>query len=147
MRPLPEKAVSAVSHEQVLALEKALVAMPQVEITPVHYFAEGLYAREILIPAGTCLTGKIHLAEHVNIISKGRISVLTEDGVKTISAPATLVSKPGIKRAGYAHEDTVWTTIHACEAETVEEAEVALVVGTFEQFELAYGTKEALCHS
>lgn len=100
-------------RERLDALETELRKHPQVEITPRHYFAKGLYAREITIPAGTLLTGKIHTTQHLNIISKGDISVLTEHGPKRIQAPCALISPPGTKRAGYAHEETVWTTIHA----------------------------------
>ena len=58
----------------------------QIKIEPVHYFAHGLYAREIFIAKGTCLTGKIHLYGHINIISKGDISVMTDEGIKRITA-------------------------------------------------------------
>ena len=102
-------------REKIARLETAMMQFEQVDIPPIHYFAKGLYAREIFIPAGTLLTGKIHKREHLNIISQGDISVMTEEGVKRISAPFAMVSKPGIKRVGYAHEDTVWTTIHATE--------------------------------
>jgi hypothetical protein len=95
------------------ALEAAMFEQPQVEIEATHTFADGLYAREIEIKAGTLLTGKIHKFEHINIVSKGSISVLTENGAKRIEAPCAFVSPPGTKRVGYAHEDTVWTTVHA----------------------------------
>ena len=103
---------SASIRERILYLEGEMRKCPQVEIPPKHYFAKGLYAREITIPKGTLLTGKIHKTEHLNIISKGDISVLTEDGPKRVQAPFTMVSRPGTKRVGYAHEETVWTTIH-----------------------------------
>lgn len=129
---------------KVLALEDAMRKEPdQLHIEPVHYIAHGLYAREITIPKGCTLTGKIHLFEHINIISKGEISVLTEHGVKRIKAPATIISQPGIKRVGYAHEETVWTTIHACNVKDGDEAEKLLVVDTFEEFEKAIEDK---CH-
>jgi hypothetical protein len=132
-----------VLREKILQLEDKMREQPgQILIEPVHYFAEGLYAREITIPKGTLLTGKIHLFEHINIISKGDISVLTENGVKRIKAPATLISRPGIKRVGYAHEETVWTTIHACNEKDAEKAEKLLVVDTFEEFNAAIGGKE-----
>ena len=128
------------SREKVIALENMMREMEgQIHIEPVHYMARGLYAREITIPKGTLLTGKIHLFEHINIISKGDISVLTEQGVKRIKAPATIISQPGIKRVGYAHEETVWTTVHACDAKDGDEAEKLLVVETFEEFEKAIG--------
>lgn len=107
----------------------------QVEIEPVHHFAKGLYAREIFIPKGTLLTGKIHKEEHLNIISKGEISVLTEQGPQRVKAPCTIVSKPGTKRVGYAHEDTVWITIHATQETEVEKIDEELVVDTYEQYE------------
>lgn len=107
----------------------------QVELGPVHYFAKGLYAREIRIPKGTLLTGKIHKHEHLNIISQGEISVLTENGPQRIKAPCTIISQPGTKRVGYAHEDTVWTTIHATDETEVEKIDNALVVDTYEQYE------------
>jgi hypothetical protein len=101
------------TREQIEHLEAQMRMMEQLVIEPVHHFADGLYAREILIRAGTILTGKVHSTEHLNIVSKGRIAVWTEDGMKIVAAPCTLVSRPGTKRVGFAIEDTVWTTIHA----------------------------------
>jgi hypothetical protein len=106
-----------------------------VDIKPVHHFAKGLYAREIFIPKGTLLTGLIHREEHLNIVSKGEISVLTEQGPQRIKAPCTIVSKPGTKRVGYAHEDTVWITVHATTETEVEKIDESLVVDTYEQYE------------
>jgi len=134
--PFECPAAPASEREKVLQLERMMKESPeQIHIEPVHYIANGLYAREITIPKDTLLTGKIHLFEHINIISKGDISVLTEQGIKRIKAPATIISKPGIKRIGYAHEETVWTTIHACNVKDGDEAEELLVVDTFEEFE------------
>lgn len=101
------------TREKIMELESAMRQYDQLEIPVTHHFSEGLYAREILIPAGTILTGKVHKTEHLNIVSKGDITVWTEDGMKRVQAPFTMVSRPGTKRVGYAHEDTVWTTIHA----------------------------------
>jgi len=76
-----------------------------------HHFADGLVARTILIPAGTCLTGAAHKAEHLNVCC-GDITVWTEDGMKRITGYAVLPSLPGAKRVGLAHADTMWTTVH-----------------------------------
>lgn len=124
------------SRSQILRLENEMRRHAQVEIRPVHYFAEGLYAREITIPAGTLLTGLIHKKEHLNIISKGDITVWTEHGMKRVRAPFTMVSPPGTKRVGYAHEDTVWTTIHACTLSDLAEIETELVIPLDEQIVL-----------
>lgn len=137
-------------REKLDALEAELFKHPQIEIPPRHYFAKGLYAREITIPAGTLLTGKIHTTQHINIISKGEISVLTEHGPRRVKAPCTLVSPPGTKRAGYAHEETVWTTIHANPADEhdVDILEAMLIAPTYAAAGIleAHGQKEeAVC--
>lgn len=116
-------------------LEALMLREPQVELEPVHHFAHGLYARELAIPAGTLLTGKIHRTEHLNIISKGRIIVWTEDGMREVAAPCTLVSRPGTKRVGYALEDTVWTTIHATEERDLVKLEAELIAPSFAALE------------
>ena len=71
-----------------------------------------VYAREILLPKGSVVIGKIHRHQHLNIISKGKVTVFTEFGKKELAAPCTFVSEVGLKRAVYSHEDTIWTTIH-----------------------------------
>lgn len=127
-----------VLRQKVLAIEALMREQgTPVEIVPKHYFAPGLYAREITIPKGTLATSKIHLFEHIDIISSGEISVLTDEGMKRIKAPATFVSKPGLKRIGYAHEDTVWISIIACSETDPEKAEKLLVVDTQEEFKAA----------
>lgn len=115
-------------HARVDQLETEMRKLPQVEIPPVHHFSKGIYAREILIPAGTLLTGKIHKTEHLNIISKGLIAVWTEaEGVKRIKAPFSFVAKPGTRRVGYALEDTVWTTIHGTDETDLAKLEETLI--------------------
>ena len=122
-------------RDNILALERSMLEQPQVEIEPTHYFADGIYAREIVIPAGTLLTGKIHRTRHLNIVSKGKIAVVTEDGQKIIEAPCTFVAEAGTKRVGLALEDTVWTTIHASQETDLEKLETELIAPSFEALE------------
>lgn len=112
-------------------MENEIGKCEQVEFEVINHFSNGVYARELHIPKGTVLVGKIHKHENLNIISKGDISVLTEEGVKRVTAPATVVSPPGTKRVGYAHEDTVWTTIHATEETDVDVIEKLMIAETF----------------
>lgn len=87
--------------------------MEQAELPLKHSFAPGVYAREMEIPAGTLLIGKIHKHRHHNFLMKGSIIVLTEaNGVELLQAPLMIVSEEGTQRIGYAVTDTVWTTIH-----------------------------------
>lgn len=114
-----------------------MFAMPEhhIEIPVTHYFADGLYGREILIPKGATVSGKIHKTRHINVISKGEISVLTEKGIERLKAPFTFVAPPGTKRIGYAHEDTIWTTFHASEETDLEKLEAELIAPSFEALE------------
>lgn len=68
--------------------------------------------REIHLPADSVVVGRIHRHDHLNIISKGRVTVFTEFGIEDISAPATFLSRAGTKRVVHTHEDCIWTTIH-----------------------------------
>lgn len=104
-----------------------MLRMEQLPIETHHHFAPGQYAREIVIPAGTLLTGKKHKTEHLNVVSKGEITVWTEDGMRRIKAPFTFVSKPGTKRVGLAHEETVWITIHATSETDLVKLEAELI--------------------
>ena len=98
---------------QIASLEDEVRQLPQLEFSLKHTFTSGVYCREIFIPKGSVIVGKIHRHDHLNFISKGDVTVLTKDGLKRIKGPCTMVSSAGTKRALYAHEDTIWTTIHA----------------------------------
>lgn len=112
-------------------LEIALKKMPT-GVAPVdHVFADGVYARCMNIPKGTMLTGKIHKTQHINIIAKGKITVVTEKGRRTITAPCIFVAEPNTKRAGYAHEDTVWINIHPTKETDLAKIEEAVIAEDF----------------
>lgn len=134
-----------VARSSIVELEQYLLTCVQAEMPLRHFFAKGLYARELTIPKHCVLTGKIHKHQHINIIVKGDISVATEHGTRRIQAPYVMVSEPGTKRAGFAHEETIWITVHACEATTEAEAEALLVTNDYAEYERFL--EEQKCHS
>lgn len=101
----------------IMRLEAALFALPghllPEDFKTTHHFSPGVYMRELFIPKDTVLVGRIHKTEHMSILSQGDITVWTDTGMKRLQASMTIPSKPGAKRVGYAHEDTVWITVHA----------------------------------
>lgn len=127
----------------ILGLEAAMQAMPEYvpgkDFETVHRFDTGIYMRECVIPAGFVVTGKIHKHGHWNYLLKGTITVWTEEGIRRLTAPAAIQSKPGIKRVGYAHEETVWMTVHPNPSDDREIARVEerLFADTFEEAYLA----------
>jgi len=102
-----------------------------------HHFAPGSYAREITMPEGLVVIGKIHRHAHVNVISKGRVRVLTQDGVQEYHAPCTFVSTPGTQRLVFILEDTVWTTVHVTDKTDLAEIEQEVIVTNYAELELS----------
>jgi hypothetical protein len=100
------------SRNKIYEWENIVKQHKQIELEVKHIFSHGVYARELHIPAGVILTGHVHKFENLNILSKGRISVLTEQGMIEVEAPFTIVSPPGTKRIAKAITDCIWTTIH-----------------------------------
>jgi hypothetical protein len=95
-------------------IEEAIVDNFELVECPLrHFYPEGMYVREITMPAGSIITSKIHKYESPFTISKGRVSVYTDgEGVVELCAPYTGITKPGTRRVLYIHEDTLWTTYH-----------------------------------
>ena len=117
-----------------------------------HYFAPvvdeygcGTYAREIHLPKGSLVVGKIHRHSHINIISKGVVSVVTEYGKKYYTAPCTFVSEVGLKRAVLVEEDTIWTTVHLTQhlgEDKLAEIESEVIAETYEEIGMIATEKE-----
>ena len=93
-------------------MERSMLQMPQVPLVHIDHFSPGVYARELRIPKGVTLTGRIHKYTNLNILAKGSIAVTMEDGqVHVIHAGEIVVSPPGTKRIATTIEDCVWITI------------------------------------
>jgi hypothetical protein len=97
-----------------------------------HRFAKGIYVREIFIPAGHFLVGRIHKEAHYNVITKGKVSVLTEEaGVELLTGPVSMISPAGCKRVLFTHEDTWWTVTHVTDLTDLEEIEAAVIAPSY----------------
>lgn len=137
-----ERRSKLIEIEQACKSTEAIAGVP---IEPTIYSADGVYAREIFIPKGTVLVGEIHLKAQINVVSKGKIRVATEEGVREIEAPCTFVSPAGTKRAGYVLEDTVWTTFLPTDKVSDEEVYEEFIAPDYETLDKQLEHKE--CHS
>lgn len=114
-------------------LEAEMTALPQADIPVWNHFAPGVYARTILIRKGVALTGAVHKTEHLCIVS-GDHEFTTDSGLQRITHPHKIISsKPGTKRAGYSHEDTYFTTVHATTETNLEKLVQELCESTAQQ--------------
>ena len=118
--------VALTERQKVDRLESFILQMPQVDLQTTHALSGCVYARTIFIPAGTVLTGAVHKKDHINVVH-GDISVSTDDGMKRITGYHVLPTKAGMKRHGFAHGDTHWTTLCETQLDEVEAIENELV--------------------
>ena len=127
-------------REAILELQEALIASADTvgsDACPVkHVFAPGVYGREITMPAGMFVIGRIHRHGHLNVISKGRCRVLTEFGYDELTAPCTFASQPGAKRMVHVIEETVWTTVHLTNETDVDKIMAEVTADAYEDIEL-----------
>jgi hypothetical protein len=102
-----------VTPDKVLALQNALLKLPQADIVTKHTFFDGVYERTIAIPPWTVLTGAAHKTAYKVRLDKGTIAVNTDDGVKILIAPCAFDAPAGMQRAGRVfEEEVVWTDIY-----------------------------------
>lgn len=131
---------------QIAAIEQLLTASVEAGATEAnhdtyplrHTFAPGVYLRELTIPAGNFVVGKLHKHSHANFLSRGKVSVLTEaGGWEILTAPCTLISPAGVKRLLFTHEDTIWTVIHPTDLTNLDEIEAAVIAKCYTEIGMA----------
>jgi hypothetical protein len=108
-------------------MSKSASQIPADDLETRNFVHAGMYARELTIPAGVAITGKIHTEAHLCILSQGDISIMTDDGMQRIQAPAIFETAAGTKKLGFAHELSVFTTIHATNETELQIIESALL--------------------
>lgn len=120
-------------RRKVLRAEELLNELPQTDCPVTHHFAPDVYVREMFIPANVLLTGAVHKTCHLSMLLKGKVRVITDTGMVELTAPATVLSQPGAKRAIYAIEDAVWSTIHATNETDVDKLVEELTESTADE--------------
>ena len=104
-------------------MEQYCLKKEQVECPVYHRFGPGIYIREVHIKANTFAIGHHQKYEHVNIMLKGRVTMLNEDGTTSeLQAPFFYIGKPG-RKMGYIYEDVVWQNIYATNERDIEKLE------------------------
>jgi hypothetical protein len=96
-------------------IEAAMMQLPDelIDGPLVHKFTEGMYIREIFMPAGSLWTSKIHKTEHPYVVSYGKVAVsIDAQEWYEITAPYTGITNPGTRRVLFIIEDCIWTTFH-----------------------------------
>ena len=119
-----DRLLPAISGLSIGEIEAACLAEKQVSCDVTHKFFPGLVIREVTIPGNnTFAVGHHQNFEHTNVLLKGRVSVINENGsVSELVAPLMFVGKPG-RKVGIIHEEMVWLNIYPTDLKTVKEVE------------------------
>ena len=97
-------------------LEAEIAKQPQLSIPVIHRFTEGMYIREVVVPAGAMFTSRTHRTQHPFVLSKGVCLIVNERGERIlVRAPHTGITEPGTRRVFFVHEEIVLTTFHVTE--------------------------------
>jgi hypothetical protein len=107
---------------KVRILESVSSQLPQIEIKTSHILHGGMYARTILIPAGTLLTGALIKIATMLIIQGDIVVYIGEDTLNLVGYHI-VPAGANRKQAFYARLDTWLTMIFSTDAKTIEIAE------------------------
>lgn len=111
---------SLTTVEAVQELEEKLLAGEQADAPVRHIFGAGIYIRELSAKADTFLIGHRQTMEHMNIMVKGKVLILNNDGTTSIlEAPLTRTFPPG-RKIGIVLEDMVWQNIYPTDETDIE---------------------------
>tara|TARA_R110002096_G_C14178486_1_gene686645 strand:+ start:40 stop:414 length:375 start_codon:yes stop_codon:yes gene_type:complete len=119
--------VNLAVQDNIYKFQDVLKEYPKADVVNRHHFSDGMYAREMFMPANTCVVGAKHKTRHFYSVVKGECSVVSVHEREDIKAPFLGETLPGTKRIIYAHTDCIWITYHPTQLTNVEEIEKALV--------------------
>lgn len=108
-----------------------MLEQPQVHIEVHHSFSGGMCTRTVKVPKGVLLMGAIHLTDHVNVMY-GDISIFSDGVERRLTGYNVVPSAAGVKRLGFTHEDTYWSTILRTDLTTAEEVESQLTAKDYD---------------
>jgi hypothetical protein len=120
--------VNLALQSNIFKLQDFMLQQEQAETETIHHFSDGIYARELRIPAGVCIVGALHKTKHFMMVSKGRCSIATHEGSTVVEAPYIVETQPGIKRVVYAETDTIMTTFHVTNETDIEKIAEQILV-------------------
>ncbi|MES2864111.1 MAG: hypothetical protein V4666_08335 [Bacteroidota bacterium] len=101
---------------------------PVIDCPVTNRFTDGMYVREIFMPAGAFITSKIHKTQHQFFILKGKAQVWIDGVEHILEAPYIGVTEAGTRRVLYILEDCVWCTSHPNpDNETLEQLEERII--------------------
>lgn len=109
--------------DSIFKLQDVMMGLPKIDLAVEHIFGHDVYARKMTIKKGTVIVGKMHKTANINVMLSGDLTVVDSFGSNRVSSPCIFVSPPKVKRAAYAHEDTIWICFHASKTKDLKAIE------------------------
>lgn len=120
---MQQGAVADTTQNDIEAVEKLLLDLPQVDIPVTHRFAPGIYWREMTAPADAFIIGHRHKHATLNVLLKGRIKVFVNGKVQILCAPFVVVSQPGERKIAYCIDEVIWANAHPTDETDLDKIE------------------------
>jgi quercetin dioxygenase-like cupin family protein len=92
-----------------------------------HYFADGMYAKEMRIPAGHFVKKHLHDFTHLSVLAAGTVILKMNGKAKLMKAPACITVPAGMEHVIDAVTDAVWFCIHATDETDPEKVDQVLI--------------------
>jgi quercetin dioxygenase-like cupin family protein len=92
-----------------------------------HHFSDGVYAKEMRIPANHYVKKHVHDYSHISILAAGMVLLKFDGKSQIIQAPACITIPAGVEHVIDAITDAVWYCIHATEETDPEKVDQVLV--------------------
>ena len=118
----------AITPEQIEALEARMLEDGRIELPVIHRICDGVYFREVTLPAGYFAIGHAHPKDTMNFVMGGSVSVLIDGVVRKIEAGAVFVSKAMQRKVGYIHSPCRWITAHRTDLTDIAAIEEEIIV-------------------
>ena len=96
-----------------LASNDPRIAKGNTDMFPLkHSFSEGVYIREMFMPQGGLVIGKLYKISHTWFLLSGELEVATDEGVDYYIAPCYVNAPEGTKRVLRAITDVVFVNVY-----------------------------------
>lgn len=97
--------------------------LPLIECKEEHFFGPSIYVKQVTMPTGAVVIGKVHKHEHLCVMLTGKMILVNEDGdKKELVAPLTFVAKPG-RKVAYILDTVIFQNIFATEEKDIDKLE------------------------
>lgn len=100
-----------------------------IDLGVVHHFSDGLYAKQMVIPAGHFAVTHAHAYDHLSILASGQATVEVDGVVTMHTAPACINIAAGKHHEVIALTDIVWFCIHATDETDPDKVDEVLIGG------------------